>query len=67
MKEITIDFLDEQTSLRNTPKEIDIPIPGTAREKWMYATGYISGLHAGLNKARAAIKSAVEIDRRKNA
>lgn len=61
MREDAIDFLDEQTSLHNTPKKIDVPIPGTEHEKWMYATGYIAGYHDGLNKARLAIKNAVEI------
>jgi len=65
VREATVDFLDEQTSLRNVPKEIEVPVPGTERERWMYATGYIAGHQTALNRARTAIKSAVEMDKRR--
>lgn len=64
MEDATVDFLDEQTSLSNTPESIDVPLPGTGREKWMYASGYLAGYMYGLNKARTAIRTAVEMDKK---
>jgi len=62
MKEATVDLLDKQAKLSCTQKEVVVPIQGTELEQLMYATGYISGYHDGLKKARTAIKSAVELD-----
>lgn len=64
MKKTTIDFLDEKTRLNTAPKgEIEVPIPGTQHEQWMYAVGYVRGYLEGLNQARTVIKQAVDMDK----